>query len=326
MSNHFSAANLKSPGGDPRLDLTDVFAFKAPHEPGQTVLIMDVDPFRTENSMFRPDAVYRMNIDTDGDAQPDAAFRFLFSSSAGGSQTGTAYYSTGHQAGEPEPPEEILLGSVPVSTGGQPTGLQGGPARVFMGVRSDPFFADIEGALHGFQWTGHDDFAGSNVLSIALQVPDEMLSPRPEIGVWAAVSLWQDGKLMQMDRGGHPTINPFINPDDEKDEYNARQPADDVANYLTPWSELLEKMGGYQPADARAAALRVLPDILHYDRAKPAGYPNGRILTDDVYSDRFAWLSDGKVGPDGLQPHTDMSTEFPYLGPPNPNPTQPPAG
>jgi hypothetical protein len=24
--------------------------------------------------------------------------------------------------------------------------------------RSEPFFADIEGALHGFQWTGHDEF------------------------------------------------------------------------------------------------------------------------------------------------------------------------
>jgi hypothetical protein len=37
MSNHFSAANIKSPGGDPRLDLTDLFIFQAPHEPGKTV-------------------------------------------------------------------------------------------------------------------------------------------------------------------------------------------------------------------------------------------------------------------------------------------------
>jgi hypothetical protein len=28
-----------------------------------------------------------------------------------------------------------------------------------------------------------------------------------------------------MDRGGHPTINPFINPDGEKNLYNTRQPA-----------------------------------------------------------------------------------------------------
>jgi hypothetical protein len=31
---------------------------------------------------------------------------------------------------------------------------------------SDPFFADVEGARHGFAWTGHDDFAGNNVDSM----------------------------------------------------------------------------------------------------------------------------------------------------------------
>jgi Domain of unknown function (DUF4331) len=325
MSNHFSAANIKSPGGDPRLDLTDVFAFKAPNHPGETVLIMDVDPFQTD-STFHPDAVYRFNIDIDGDAQPDAAFRFLFSEPQNGSQTATALYSTGQQAGEPEPPEEILLGSVPVAFDRDARTLEGGPGQLFVGVRSDPFFADADGALHGFQWTGQDTFAGSNVLSIALQVPDEMLGPSPEFGIWASVNLWKDGKLQQMDRGGHPTINPFLNPDDAKDEYNARQPADDVKNYLGPWSELLQKMGGYSAADARDAALEVLPDILRYDRAKPAGYPNGRSLTDDVYSNRFGWLSNGKIGPDGLHPHEDLSTDFPYLGPPNPNPKQPPSG
>jgi hypothetical protein len=324
MSNHFSAANLKSPGGDPRLDLTDVFAFKAPHDPGQTVLIMDVDPFRAD-SLFHPDAVYRFNIDTDGDAQADAAFRFLFAPPEDGHQTGTVYYTAGSHAGEPEPSEEVLLGVISVSTDGATQPLQSGTARAFAGVRSDPFFADVEGALHGFEWTGHDDFAGSNVLSIALQVPDAMLSQDPEIGVWATVSLWQDGTLIQMDRGGHPTINPFVNPDDQKDEYNIRQPADDVKNYLGPWSELLQQMGGYSAADARDAALQVLPDILRYDRAKPASYPNGRIPTDDVFSDRFDWLSHGQIAPDGLHPHEDMSAEFPYLGPPNAHPTQPPA-
>jgi hypothetical protein len=192
-------------------------------------------------------------------------------------------------------------------------------------VRSDPFFADVEGSLHGFEWTGHDDFDGSNVLSIAVQVPDDVLGTSPEIGVWATVSLRKDGQLVQMDRGGHPTINPFINPDSAKDEYNTRQPADDVRNYLAPWSELLQQMGGYSAADARDAVLRVLPDILRYDRSEPASYPNGRNLTDDVFSDRFAWLTNGQAGPDGLRPHEDMTTEFPYLGPPNANPTPPPA-
>jgi hypothetical protein len=301
-----------------------VFAFKAPHDPGQTVLIMDVNPFRAD-SMFHPDAVYRFNIDSDGDARADASFRFLFSPSDNGSQTGTAYYSAGSQAREAEPSGEVLLGVLPVNLDSAPRAMQAGTARLFAGVRSDPFFADVEGALHDFQWTGHDDFAESNVLSIAVQVPDDVLGTSPEIGVWATVSLWKDGQLVQMDRGGHPTINPFVNPDDAKDEYNTRQPADDVKNYLAPWSELLQEMGGYSVAGARDAVLQVLPDILRYDRSEPASYPNGRNLTDDVFSDRFAWLSNGHIGPDGLRPHEDMNTEFPYLGSPNPNPTQPPA-
>jgi hypothetical protein len=143
-----------------------------------------------------------------------------------------------------------------------------------------------------------------------------MLGAGPEIGVWAAVSARRDGELVQVDRGGHPTINPFVNPNDVKDQFNARQPADDVANYLQPWSKLLEE-NGHTPDEAAAAARIVLPDILRYDRARPAAYPNGRAVTDDVFSARFAWLTNGKVSSDGLRPHGDLLAEFPYLGPPN---------
>jgi hypothetical protein len=195
--------------------------------------------------------------------------------------------------------------------------VQAGPIRLFAGLRSDPFFADVEGAMHGFRWTGHDDFVGNNVDSIALEVPSDMLGASPQIGVWATISLRRDGALQQMDRGGNPTINPFINPDGEKNLYDSRQPADDVANYLGPWSKILEN-GGYSPQEAKQAALQVLPDILVYDRTRPAAYPNGRTLTDDVYSMRFAWLSHGKIPPTGLQPHGEMMASFPYLGPPNP--------
>jgi len=322
MSNHFSAANLRSPGDDPRLDLVDLFAFHAPDDASRTVLIMDVDPLRTE-SMFHPDAVYRINIDNDGDAQAEAALRFVFSRPEHGSQAGRAYYSTGRQAREAQPAAENLLAAINVSEGGAAQPVRSGTARFFAGVRSDPFFADAEGALHGFQWTGQDAFAGKNVLSIVAEVPDDMLGPGPEIGVWATVSLWRDGELVQMDRGGHPTINPFVNPDEAKDEYNTRQPADDVANYLEPWSKLLASMGGYTPAEAKTAALTVLPDILHYNRAQPASYPNGRGLDDDVFSDRFAWLSNGTIPPDGLRPHRDLLPSFPYLGPPNQDSTWP---
>jgi hypothetical protein len=331
MSNHFSADKLKFPGDDRRLDFTDLFVFGSAEDPDKTVLIIDSNPTSapppipapTTGPEFHPDAVHRINIDTDGDAEADIAFTFTFSEVENGEQTGTAWYATGSEARQPEPAGERLTGSLPVSFDGAVRPVETGAIRLFAGLRSDPFFADVEGALHGFQWTGHDDFAENNVDSIVLEVPSEMLFADPVIGVWATISLRRDGELVQMDRGGHPTINPFINPDGEKNLYNSRQPADDVANYLGPWSKILEG-SGYTPEEARAAAMQVLPDVLHYDRTKPATYPNGRIATDDVYSIRFDWLTHGKVPPSGLKPHTDLQAGFPYLGRPNPEqPGQP---
>jgi hypothetical protein len=328
MSNHFSADNFKFPGDDRRLDLTDLFAFTSPEDPGKTVLIIDSNPTSAPPPIpatatgpeFYPGAVYRINVDTDGDADADVAFTFTFSEYDNGSQTGTAWYATGPEARQPEPAGQMLAESIPVSFDGtgQPVLVdQPGQIRLFTGLRSDPFFADVEGALHGLKWTGHDDFAGNNVDSIALEVPTDLLGPGPVIGVWASISRRRDGVLEQMDRGGNPSMNPFINPDGEKNLYNSRQPADDMANYLGPWSQMLEK-GGYSPEEAKEAALQFLPDILRYDRTKPVSYPNGRKLIDDVYSYRFAWLTHGKVPPTGLKPHDDLPVHFPYLGPPNP--------
>ena len=325
MSNHFSADYLKSPGDDRRLDLTDVFLFKSSQDPDKMVLIINSNPsapapapIQARGPEFYPGAVYRINVDNDGDAYADAAFTFTFSGYEGGSQTATAWYATGAQARQPEPAGEVLAESFPVSFDGTASPVQAGPVRLLAGRRSDPFFADIEGTLHGFAWTGHDDFAGNNVTSIMVEAPAGMLFTGPQIGVWATISRRRDdGTLEQMDRGGNPTINPFINPDGQKDLYNSRQPADDVANYLEPWSKVLEN-GGYPPEEAEAAAVMFLPDILRYDRTKPIVYPNGRKLIDDVYSYRFAWLTYGKVPPQGLKPHADLLTDFPYLGPPNP--------
>jgi hypothetical protein len=55
----------------------------------------------------------------------------------------------------------------------------------------------------------------SNHFSAAnLRSPGDMLGADPEIGVWATTSLRREGTLGQVDRGGKPTTNPFIKPDD----------------------------------------------------------------------------------------------------------------
>jgi hypothetical protein len=305
---------LKFPGDDARLDLTDLFVFASPGGPGKTVLILDANPFMT-GADFHPEAVYRINIDHGGDNQADSAFTFVFSESNGGAQTGSVYYATRSEARAPEPAGGPLFEDVPVGFDDMAKAVDAGSCRLFVGVRSDPFFADGEGAFHDFQFTGDDTFAGKNILSIALEVPDDLLGPGPAITAWATASVRRNGTLIQVDRIGNPSLNPFF-VDELKNQFNAGHPADDVADYLEPWSKLLESRG-YPPDEARETVLTVLPDVLHYDRTQPARYPNGRALTDDVYDTRMAFLTHGRVTSDGVGPHDDYLTEFPFLGPPN---------
>ena len=318
MSNHFSAAMLKFPGDDPRLDLTDVFVFASPERAGKTVLIFDVNPFMT-GADFSPDCVYRLNVDNDGDVQADVAFSFVYSESNGGAQTGTVYYATGSEARKREAVGEVLIQDTPVGFHADARPVQAGRCRVFTGVRSDPFFADGEGPFHDWHFTGEDTFAGKDILSMALEVPNEMLGPGPEIAVWATTSVRRNGELVQVDRYGNPSFIPFF-VDELKDKFNAGHPADDVADFLEGWATLLESRG-YPPGVAQETALTVLPDVMHYNRNRPAHYPNGRVLTDDIYDIRMQFLTYGKVTSDGVLAHQDYLREFPFLGVPNGQPS-----
>ena len=190
--------------------------------------------------------------------------------------------------------------------------------RLAAGLRSDPFFADVEGALHGFAWTGHDDFAGNNVDSIVLEVPGRhALGARSS--AYGLDQPYSNGVLEQLDRGGNPTINPFINPDGEKNLFNSR-PARRRRGQLpgTVVRDPAERPAATPPSRPRRPPCRSCPtSCMHAIATQPASYPNGRVLTDDVYSLRFAWLTNGKVPPSGLKPHDDLLAHFPYLGPPN---------
>jgi hypothetical protein len=323
VSNHFSAANLKSPGDDARLDVTDLFVFTAPDNPDRTVLILNSNPF-AKGEEFHPDAVYRFNIDNDGDAVADVAFSFTFSKPKNGAQTATAYYATGNDARTREPRGEVLVAGAPVSFDDKATPVQAGSCRLFIGKRSDPFFADAEGVVHWlvagaqgvFEWTDVDSFGQANVFSIVLEVPNDMLGPGPVIGAWISVSVRKDGTLVQMDREGNPSFNPILNANEIKDEFNASDPVDDLKNHLEPLWETLQRHG-YGPDEADMAARTLLPDILHYDRTKPAHYPNGRVMTDDVFSYRMIFMTHGQVHPQGIKPHDDLMAVFPFLGVPH---------
>jgi hypothetical protein len=286
-------------------------------------MIMCANPF-TQGDGFHPDAVYRFNIDNDGDSLADVAFSFTFSAARDGRQTATASYATGRDAQTSEPRGDVIIGDTPVAFDATAKPVQAGACRLFIGKRSDPFFADAEGVLHWlvdgekgmFEWTGTDLFDGKNVFAIALEAPNDMLGVGPEIGVWETISVRRDGMLVPMDREGNPSFNPILNADAIKDEFNATDPVDDVRKFLMPLSEKLEQHG-YSHDEARTAALTLLPDILHYDRTIPAHYPNGRVPTDDVFSARMIFMTHGEARPQNIKPHEDLLAEFPFLGIPH---------
>jgi hypothetical protein len=50
----------------------------------------------------------------------------------------------------------------------------------------------------------------------------------------------------------------------------------------------------------------------------PAHYPNGRVMTDDVFSAPMSFMTHGQATPQLIKPHDDLLAHFPYLGLPHP--------
>jgi Domain of unknown function (DUF4331) len=343
MSNHFTGLRLGPPGEDPRLDLTDLFVFQAPGDPARTVLILDANTFAIADA-FHPDAVYRINVDSDGDAETDIAFSFVFSEAEDGRQRATVYKATGPEARQPEAVGTPIVSDAEVSFGAEPNIVRSGHYTFFAGARSEPFFVDFAGVLAAFNWqdgknftdlkdvdpfpwTGSDTMAAYNVFSMVLELPTSELGPNPTLGIWGRVSVRNNGRLDHMDRAGHPIIASFFNTDETKEEYNRTEPARDRELFLHQAVEILEHNGGYSREEAEAVIdeAGLLPDMLYYDPAKPAEYPNGRSLTDHIVAARLAMFSNNSVPADGLEPHDDLLNEFPYLGTPHANPPPPPS-
>ena len=109
----------------------------------------------------------------------------------------------------------------------------------------------------------------------------------------------------------------FFCPGDEKSAYLGGEPATDT-RFVDSFAHALEQVGGYSPEDAKRVAGTLLPDVLPYDPRQPANYPhNGRMLTDDVGDHFLALFTNRRVTGDGVGPHTDLLSEFPYLGSPH---------
>jgi hypothetical protein len=368
-SDHLDAPAAKA---DHRVDITDVYAFKA--GAGKTTLVLNVDGLLTpadgKSASFRKDALYELKIDRNQDGKADLAYRVRFSSPiTNGDGSKTQAYVVRRAAGVAAA-RNVWSGKVvatglttPYKHGVKVAHVMGGGA-VFAGVRDDPFFFDLPGfvefksqllggstnlgtLLGGF--TGTDTFAGTNVLSIAIRLPDAKLGGTGNsIGVFATTSTPSNGGWKQIDRVGRPAINTVFNglilpgTSDynglEKDAFNAQRPSADRATTTDNVKTVLNAIGNvlttngataYTPGEVSAIAGVLLPDELTLTLGSAAPFAsgsslgtlalNGRKLGDDVIDAEFALLTNFVITTgDGVAANdTAFSSAFPYLASPH---------
>jgi len=340
-ADHLDAPGLTPPGGDVRLDLTDIYAFRPAG--GRTALILNVNGFSKagQQAAFAtgvPSVVatkrvsYNFRIDNNGDAKEDVILGVTFGNP---NNQGVQKFQIRRNG------KVILNGKT--SRFGKVAVNKGKGVRAFAGMRDDPFFFDLDGFLNilssapGKSFLGctsprSDKFAGSNVSSIVLDLKSSLLtrSGSSKIGVWATTNMGAD----QVDRMGRPAIatvfipnNPFEPVGSEpslKNTYNHGVPSDDQAKFrseivdtLTLLYSLNDSAGDDKSDDAAKISQLadvLLPDILTFDTSSSQGFLNGRRPADDVIDAELPLVTEGAVKTDCVSSNdVAFPSGFPYL-------------
>ena len=322
-ADHLDAPGLETTAGHHDADINDLFVFDARHDASRTVLAVTTHPAAgvIASTAYATDVAYKINVDRNGDAVEDLAYVFRFGPTTNHGQHYVVTRYTGSNA-------RSLAHGVTWGQGWTDGGTFAlkGDGRVFAGLRSDPFFFDLDafkGAVLGTgngrtfcDQPGHagiDFFAPLNANAIVVEVPDDQLGTH--IGVWTTTI----GPAGQLDRMGRPAINTVFNHAvADKIAFNHGQPSTDFAPpFSTNVIGILEAFG-YTPAQATSLAHVLLPDLLTYDTSTAAAGPlNGRWLADDVIDAELALVTNGAVTTDCVEAHGDYSDTFPYLGAPH---------
>ena len=254
---------------DPSADNTDLYAFRSPDKPDTVTIISNwipgEDPAAGPNYYtFSPNAKYKINVDTNGDARPDQVYEFRFGRTAGPAFLGNTvqkwsmWRNNSLLVRGTTPPNNIGPRSTPsyrsLAAKGVVSVAGGGSA--FAGQRDDPFFGDI-GAIFdlvairkgtGNMGGGKDFFAGYGVHSFGVQVPIAGLNAKNgTIGVWSSVdrrkvttrgtATRNSGGWVQVNRLANPLVNEVVIPTGLKDQWNALQPVQEgrfQKYYTTP--------------------------------------------------------------------------------------------
>jgi uncharacterized protein DUF4331 len=323
-------------------DINDVYVFQGRH-PSRTVLAMTTNPaVNLFNTTFGSNVRYAINVDRNGDAKQDLAYVWRFGNpNGGGAQSYTVTRYTGANARSYAVGVRIGSGS----TAGSGVGSAKDGAKVFAGVRSDPFFFDLTGFLGTVLGVGTDAlgsdptdfFTPLDTNAVVIEVPDDAIGAA-KIGVWGTTSWWNGSSWVAGDQMGRPAINTVFNTKlvdsssgQTKNRFNATPPSQQRTafgglfrtNAIATLTNINAALGtgcpDYDAATAGAIANVLLPDVITYDVTTRADGTalNGRALADDVIDAELGITTNGCVTSDGVGPHSDYLSSFPYLGAPH---------
>lgn len=174
-------------------DITDFYAFQGENT-NNLVFVANLQgllsPAATGSASFDENVLVEFNIDTTGDYVEDLVIQAI-------PRDGKMYFFG------PVAPSQTGLNSV-IETSATVSGVvdittyestatiaTNGGMSFFAGPRDDPFFMDfaqysaiIGGSATSFNMPGSDTFAGSNVMSIVVEVPKSMIGGSGVINTW----------------------------------------------------------------------------------------------------------------------------------------------
>ena len=336
MSNHFTGLSLGPPLGDQRLDLCDLYAFQSPRDPGRTAIILNANP---QADALHPDAIYRVNIDNDGDLLNDLAISYVFSQPQDGAQTFDVFVAKGQESRSVEAVGTQVVKGAEVSFGPTAKTVTAGDYTFFAGSRSDAFFFDYDGIKNLFDTSGGRT-SPTSTWAASRHGPESTPTRRPTCSPpcsscrptssWAAPPTCASGGVAACGATASsctstgpaiPRSRASSTPTTPNSSTTPASRSTTRRGWTDQFVHLMGHTGGYTPEEALQALDEhgVLPDVLTFDPSKPAVYPNGRVFTDDVINTRLAFLTKGECPPTGLSPHTDTLSEFPYIGNPHPS-------
>jgi hypothetical protein len=193
----FAADHIDAPAvSGTNVDITDYYAFQSPENNDNLVFVANtqglLSPSATGDANFNSNTMIQFNIDNSGDNIEDLVIQVIFADGKAYAYGPVQPSLTGLTSGvEFDAVNQISVDITPYGSEANIASENG--MKLFAGPRDDPFFMDfaqyneiIAGNASGFNNPGDDTFAGTNVMSVVVEVPKSALGSSSTINTWVS--------------------------------------------------------------------------------------------------------------------------------------------